>query len=517
MTGSGLNQSAIPPTVGGFPQWLDGSSILGGLYRLMVHGDVLVNRVWQQSMLGKIVNTLRDWMYRCVDSSLFFKVLGRWAQQVPCLSTIPFLPVAIGLFFLLACLANTGLMAMAMCGLAVLALLDGLIYRRCWLNHLTVIDAWVVLYFASALVATCFSSVQPHSMFGLGKIILFVLGYGVFRQCVAFQPVALRWLLAWLVVLGLWQAGVGYLQLHQQALSLATWQDPNINPELKLTRIFGTLKPLNPNLLAGFLVPVAGMALHWAGVRLYDLLQSISRQTVIMAALWAAIAVMLLWATAATGSRGAYLAIAAMAGTVFMMHGHWLFRRAIWPQWWLKVGWVMLAVGMIVGVLGLLATSDALRHRVMSIFSMYEDSSIAYRFHVYQASWRMIVDNWLLGIGPGNQTFTQIYGLYQTPGYNALGTYSVPLEIWVEQGILGLIAYAGLLLTVLLRWLHGLDSQMNGRLLSLGLACFVALVGVFVYGWFDTVWYRPIVQWESWLLLACFSVVTLTASREERV
>lgn len=507
---AGLSQESIAPIPWGVPSCLQGSVLLGGLFNGALD-DVAVNTAWQQSWLGQAVNALRQWITSWVSSSW----VGGFLTGV--FQGFSVLPVAIGLFFAAACVVGTGKMAAFMVLLTGVALLDGLLMRRCWLNYLTTVDVVVGLYFITAVLATCFSSVQPQSLGGLVKVALFALGYGVFRQCVAFQPKAIGGLLLWLVVLGLWQAGVGYQQLHQHTLSLATWQDPTINPELKLTRIFGTLLPLNPNLLAGFLVPMAGMALHWSGTALYDVLSCFAKTSVVKALVWAAIALVLVWATAATGSRGAYLAIAAMGATVFLVHGHWLFRRPIWPQWWLKVGWLLLAVGALVGVAGLLATSDALRHRVMSIFSMYEDSSIAYRFHVYKASWRMIADNWLVGIGPGNQTFTQIYGLYQTPGFNALGTYSVPLEVWVEQGVLGLMAYVILLVTVLFRWLNAMDTQPSGRVLSLGLACFVALVGVFVYGWFDTVWYRPIVQWQSWLLLACFAALTLTHSREESV
>jgi putative inorganic carbon (HCO3(-)) transporter len=326
---------------------------------------------------------------------------------------------------------------------------------------------------------------------------------------------------------GLVQAAVGYVQLNAQTLALATWQDPNINAELKITRIFGTLLPLNPNLLAGFVVPIAGLAMHWAAVSLYTVIDGVSlwcsqyfgassrtsehsltKSQWLQAIVLIAVALTLVWASVATGSRGAYIAIAMMAGVMFLFHGHLIFRRPIWRSVGLKVGWLVLAVGAVAAVAFVLIKSDALRHRVMSIFSMYEDSSIAYRLHVYQAAWHMIQDNWLFGIGPGNKTFQQIYGLYMVPGYNALGAYSVPLEIWLEQGLLGLMCYGSMLMAVLCRCFHALDSQKNGLILNTVIVVFIALVGVWVYGWFDTIWYRPIVQWQCWCLLASFAVLT---------
>ena len=53
----------------------------------------------------------------------------------------------------------------------------------------------------------------------------------------------------------------------------------------------------------------------------------------------------------------------------------------------------------------------------------------------------MLCDNCILGIRAGNKTFREKYGLYMLTGYDALSTYSVPLEIAVESGIFGLIAF----------------------------------------------------------------------------
>jgi putative inorganic carbon (HCO3(-)) transporter len=113
----------------------------------------------------------------------------------------------------------------------------------------------------------------------------------------------------------------------------------------------------------------------------------------------------------------------------------------------------------------------------------------------------------ILGIGPGNKAFNLIYPLYQRSGYSALGTYSVPLEIVVETGIIGLVCYGWLIFTVLSQAWIALNRLRRDREAT-GLwiiAAIAALVGMLVHGLVDTVWYRPQVQLLWWLAIAIIS------------
>ena len=87
----------------------------------------------------------------------------------------------------------------------------------------------------------------------------------------------------------------------------------------------------------------------------------------------------------------------------------------------------------------------SLRARVFSIFAMRSDSSNSFRFNVYNSCIDMFKDNWILGIGVGNQNFREIYGLYMKTGFDALSAYNIYLETAVESGIFALIAFIGFL------------------------------------------------------------------------
>ena len=122
----------------------------------------------------------------------------------------------------------------------------------------------------------------------------------------------------------------------------------------------------------------------------------------------------------------------------------------------------------------------------------------------------MFMDNWWFGVGPGNSTFPLAYGLYMKSGFDALGTYCVPLEIGVECGLLGLVS-AGILTVALYARAHLAFWQNPGaRWMALGLTA--ALSGLIVQGLVDTVFYRPQVQFLFWLVVS--GLTTLALNKE---
>jgi len=125
----------------------------------------------------------------------------------------------------------------------------------------------------------------------------------------------------------------------------------------------------------------------------------------------------------------------------------------------------------------------------------------------------------ILGIGPGNKAFNQIYPLYQRSGYSALGTYSVPLEITVETGIVGVVCYGWLVFTVFRQGFLGLNRLRSDRESS-GLwiiGAIATLVGMLVHGLVDTVWYRPQVQLLWWLAISIISSFYISPVAKQEV
>jgi putative inorganic carbon (HCO3(-)) transporter len=171
-----------------------------------------------------------------------------------------------------------------------------------------------------------------------------------------------------------------------------------------------------------------------------------------------------------------------------------------WPPLWRR----LLPLGLLLGgalVLTILVTQvEALQVRVLSLLAGREDSSNNFRMNVWTSALEMIQDRPWLGIGPGNTAFNLIYPLYQQPKFNALSTYSIPLEWLVEAGVPGLIAGVGLFLASMR---SGLARRLgDGPLVLPGLASVAAFVGLAIQGLTDTIFFRPEVQLVAFLCLA---------------
>jgi putative inorganic carbon (HCO3(-)) transporter len=454
------------------------------------------SKLFQAGMLGQV--TLHQWLVSGWESSfvgrLCIQALARNVQDADkhhtsfLLGTLPALAILgllIGVTFL-----NTGVLGALVLALGGFIFLVSLVTgQNAWVKHPHVLDAVMVLFFLTYGISACFSSLQPQALIGFAKQSIFLVAYLSFRSTWYHGASVLRWGLPVLLLLGGIQAVIGWLQVHGYAGELAGWTDANTPEELKLNRVYGTLQPYNPNLLAGFLVASSG-----AGV--WTILQ-VACQPLRFVLPWlvlsAGLLVLVLYGIIMTGCRGAYIGIFLQLLALFSLSLPLIKTDATLKEVrWLAWAWMASAVLAGGSVLAVLFSNEKLLHRVTSIFAFRGDSSISYRLNVYISAWRMFWDNWLFGIGPSNIVFKKVYGYYMTPGFNALGAYSVPLEILVEQGVLGFGVFLGLVGGVFQHLVQTLFDQRKALALKLSvLSLAVGLLAFMGHGFFDTVLYRP--------------------------
>ena len=152
--------------------------------------------------------------------------------------------------------------------------------------------------------------------------------------------------------------------------------------------------------------------------------------------------------------------------------------------------------------------------RLISIFAMRNDSSNSFRFNVYNSCVQMFKDNWILGIGVGNQNFREIYGLYMKTGFDALSAYNIYLELAVESGIFAFLAFVSMIITNLVKAVKYLKRRNNITSFYIAIA-FVSLLGILIHGFVDTVFFRPQIQFIFWIMLGIIRV--LTAKNQEKL
>jgi putative inorganic carbon (HCO3(-)) transporter len=328
----------------------------------------------------------------------------------------------------------------------------------------------------------------------LVKLISYLGVYALLLKLLHQRPAWWDRLVAGLLCGGLTSSVIALRQLYASTDNLATWADPN-SISAGVIRIYGPLG--NPNLLAGYLLPLLPLAtvalFRWNGLgsRLFAGL------TLVLASA----------ATTLTYSRGGWLGmIAALAVLVLLL----LLRSTRrWPLPWRRLLplAVLLAGAMLLTVAAV--KLEPIRTRITSLLAGRGDSSNNFRINVWLAAIDMVQDRPWLGIGPGNNAFNSIYPLYQQPKFNALSAYSVPLELLVETGFPGLFASTAFLISTLRRGLVSLQSEAPMALAALG--CLAAMAGVLVQGITDTIFFRPEVQLIGW-----FSLATLASWSRDR-
>jgi putative inorganic carbon (hco3(-)) transporter len=357
------------------------------------------------------------------------------------------------------------------------------------------IDRWILGILAIALLATGFSPVPLAAAKGLVKLVSYLGVYALMRQLLTLAPVWWDRIVAALLAGNLVTCVIGIRQLYGDSSELASWADPNSVAD-GTVRIYSTLE--NPNLLAGYLLPVLPLALvallSWPGR---------ARKLFALTALVLGISALVL-----TYSRGAWMGLVAEAAVILLL----LAVRATraWPLLWRRLLPLLLLLGGAALLVILVTQVEPLRVRVMSLVAGRQDSSNNFRINVWLAALDMVQARPWLGIGPGNDAFNQIYPLFQQPKFNALSAYSIPLELAVEAGIPGLLAGIGLLLASLR---SATSLWRSDSCFSLpALAAIAVIVGLTVQGLTDTIFFRPEVQLSGWF---CIATLAAGASRAE--
>ncbi len=281
--------------------------------------------------------------------------------------------------------------------------------------------------------------------------------------------------------------GVFQSTLHLEQIS--TWQDvSNINPEDVISRVYGSLKPLNPNLYGGYLI--SGLSLLIGSV-FYCFYEKRIKCGIIAGLL----SLSTVYAILQTGCRGAYLAMMLIFFAIFLVSAKFFWKN------YKKIYTSIIGFFSLLFLISITCV-NSLRLRFLSIFAMRSDSSNSFRFNVYHSCLEMFKDNWLLGIGIGNKNFREIYGLYMKTGFDALSAYNIYLETAVESGIFALFAFLGYLITLSYDSVKFIMHSENIQRIIIVSSCIISIWALMFHGLVDTVFFRPQIQFVFWTLAA---------------
>ncbi|MDB9446314.1 IctB family putative bicarbonate transporter [Anabaena sp. CS-542/02] len=352
----------------------------------------------------------------------------------------------------------------------------------------TPIHLLVLLYWAIAVVSTALSPVKPAAFKDLVVLTLYLLLFALCARVLRSTRVR-SWIIILYLHISLVVSIYGLRQWFFKARALATWVDPE-SPLAQTTRVYSYLG--NPNLLAGYLVPAVALSL--VAIFAWD---SRIKKGLALTMFTANAACLVL-----TFSRGGWIGLVVAVLTAIALLVYWwsVEMPPFWRTWSLPI--------ILGGMIGLLLLAvifvEPVRLRVLSIFSGRQDSSNNFRRNVWDAVFEMIRDRPMIGIGPGHNSFNQVYPLYQRPRYTALSAYSVFLEVAVETGLAGLGCFLWLMIVTFNNAFVQVQRLRQSRSVD-GfwlMGALATVTGMLAHGTVDTIWFRPEVNTLWWLMVA---------------
>ena len=356
-------------------------------------------------------------------------------------------------------------------------------------------ELWLLAYFMIVIISLAGSTLFHLSLKGFFKTFTYMAFYFSLMQYLKNNKSKIPYLLGAIGLCVSFEAVVGFLQNFSHVEEISGWQDvSSLNPEEVMTRVYGTLKPFNPNLLGGYFVAgipaLYGLSAYFLADRKYKLS--------IVGVVLALLSTLTLFLT---GCRGSYIGMMVIFCSMFAVSAKYLWKNY-------KTIYLSVVGGVVAFATSAILLVSSLRARVLSIFAMRQDSSNSFRFNVYHSSVEMFKDNWLLGIGVGNQNFREIYGLYMKTGFDALSAYNIFLEIAVESGIFALIAFVGFLINLVKNSVQFILKSENTKAVILVATAGFSICAVCIHGFVDTVFFRPQIQFVFWTMVAIAGTLT---------
>ena len=414
-----------------------------------------------------------------------------------------FILLAIIATYIVSTVGNTTLIGIVSFTVPALVVLKVLITKgeKIELEHC---NFYLLMYLIICFITNFTSSMPLQSLYGFMKTLIYFAFYFALCQFLKNNKQYILHILLVIALIMSCESIIGIMQNIAGVENISTWQDTSyVNPEDVLSRVYGTLKPYNPNLFGGFLIAgfssIIGLCAVYFNDRKYKL-----GLIALICAFISALCIFL------TGCRGAYLALFTMILGVIIASFQIIFFDFNNDK--LKKIWKSVIGLFSIGAVGFMLMNHGIFHRLMSIFILRGDSSTSFRMNVYNSAFQMFHDNPICGIGVGNKVFREIYGLYMLSGYDALSCYCVFLEMAVESGIFALIAYLLFIGALLFGAIKAFIASKNLPQKFIIFTAFIAILGVMVHGLFDTIYFRPQVQYIFWTMAAILTVML----REEK-
>jgi oligosaccharide repeat unit polymerase len=341
--------------------------------------------------------------------------------------------------------------------------------------RLELVDAFVLLFAALIFLSSFFSAGGESSLRTAIVAVTLLLGYFLVVNLMR----TMRWVkrcVIGLVASAAIVSAIGILEYFFSAgTSDSSWLDMSQFADIKM-RVVSLFD--NPNILSTFIVMIFPfvLALRCLSKRKNEKL--LSFMTIVI----------MVVCTVFTWSRGSWLAMIVCSALFFIMYNQKFFRI---------FGVALLLVPALPLIL-----PETVINRLLSISNL-SDSSVAYRIYAWKGTMEAIQDNWLGGIGFGNEAFRHVYPKYAYSGIeSAQHSHSLFLQIFLALGIVGIIIFAIVIFLCFQKMFEYIKAPEDKESKIYTLAVIASMVASLIMGVFDYIWYNYRVMYAFWIIIA---------------
>lgn len=276
------------------------------------------------------------------------------------------------------------------------------------------------------------------------------------------------------------------LIIYFAAPSHSEWIDPVFSSTI-ISRAYATFG--NPNVYAVFLIVTTVFSVALA----IDKANESSFFFFAGASMLNSVSLALTW------SRGAWLAVILAALAFIIIRS----RRA--PK-------ILLIPAMFIPV-ALLFVPDSFVARFLSLFNL-GDSSVSSRLSIWRSSLSMFFDNLFIGIGVGEEAFSEEFLKYAEDSVTAPHSHNLFLEIGCEIGIFALISLLYLLVIRVRHRATYAKYVRNSSVDNISTLSGTALFALLIFGMTDYIWYSSSTYYLFWVVFAIGSATLRISKRE---
>ncbi len=159
---------------------------------------------------------------------------------------------------------------------------------------------------------------------------------------------------------------------------------------------------------------------------------------------------------------------------------------------------------VVLGILAMLllpfVMPESILNRFLSIGNL-GDSSTSYRVSIWLGTIEMLKDYWWMGIGIGTDAFNRVYPYYSYSAVVAEHSHNLFLQIFAETGICGFLTFIVAMMIALKKIIVGYIVGKKNLYSILCASIFAGLLGFFVQGMFDNVWYNHRIFAIFWIVI----------------